>query len=74
MLLVDVLLGQSVQGKEGMKMCPLLPGEKHKRYNSLYGFDPAVPRDPDDPTIFVIQHSNQAYPSYLLTYHDLLHL
>jgi hypothetical protein len=70
MLLVDVLLGQSVQGKEGMKMCPLLPGEKHKRYNSLYGFDPAVPRDPDDPTIFVIQHSNQAYPSYLLTYHE----
>ena len=74
MLLVDVLLGQSVQGKEGMKMCPLLPGEKHKRYNSLYGFDPAVPRDPDDPTIFVIQHSNQAYPSYLLTYHGSLPL
>jgi hypothetical protein len=70
MLLVDVLLGQSVQGKEGMKMCPLLPGEKNKRYNSLYGFDPSVKRDLDDPTIFVIQHSNQAYPSYLLTYHE----
>ena len=40
MLLVDVLLGQSKQGEQGMKMCPLLPGEKHKRYNSLYGFDP----------------------------------
>ena len=69
-LLVDVLLGQSVQGVQGMKMCPLLPGEQHKRYNSLYGFDPSVPRDPADPTIFVIQHSNQAYPSYLLTYHE----
>jgi poly [ADP-ribose] polymerase 7/11/12/13 len=61
MLLCDVLVGQSAQGAQGMKMCPLLPGEKIKRYNSLVD-------SVDAPSIFVIQHSNQAYPSYLVTY------
>jgi len=61
MLLVDVLVGQSAQGVEKMKMCPLLPGEKYKRYNSLVD-------KLDKPSIYVVQHSNQAYPAYVLTY------
>ena len=61
MLLVDVLVGRFAQGKEGMKVCPLLPGAEFARYNSL------VDR-PTDPSIFVVQHSNQAYPAYLITY------
>ena len=64
MLLVDILLGKSAQGAEGMKMCPLLAGEKYKRYNSLVD-------KVDNPCIFVVQHSNQAYPAYLLTYTTL---
>jgi len=62
MLLVDVLVGQSAQGAKSMKMCPLLPGEKYKRYNSLVD-------TLDKPSIFVVQHSNQTYPAYVLTYH-----
>jgi len=62
MLVVDVLVGRSALGEKGMKMCPLLPGEQFTRYNSLVN-------NRDDPSIFVIQHSNQAYPSYLVTYH-----
>jgi len=61
MLLVDVLVGRFVQGAEGMKMCPLLPGSQFAKYNSLVN-------RPADPSIFVIQHSNQAYPAYLITY------
>ena len=61
MLLVDVLVGRFVQGKEGMKMCPLVPGSQFARYNSLVN-------RPADPSIFVVQHSNQAYPAYLITY------
>ena len=61
MLLVDVLVGRFAQGKEGMKVCPLLPGAEFARYNSLVN-------RPTDPSIFVVQHSNQAYPAYLITY------
>ena len=61
MMLVDVLLGRSAQGAKGMKMYPLLPGQNFARYNSLAN-------DPTDPSIFVVQHSNQAYPAYLITY------
>ena len=61
MILVDVLVGLSAQGAEGMKVCPLLPGESYARYNSLVN-------TVQDPSIFVVQHSNQAYPSYLITY------
>ncbi len=43
-------------------MCPLLPGEKYRRYNSLVDNEA-------DPSIFVVQHSSQAYPAYLLTFH-----
>jgi hypothetical protein len=62
MLLVEVVVGRWTKGGRGMKMCPLLPGEKYKRYDSLVD-------NPADPTIFVVQHSSQAYPAYLITYH-----
>lgn len=61
MLLVDVLVGKCAQGAEGMQVCPLLPGEAFARYTSLVDI-------PADPSIFVVQHSNQAYPAYLITY------
>jgi hypothetical protein len=47
---------------KGMKVYPKLPGEAYKKYNSLVN-------EVDDPTIFVVQHSSQAYPAFLLTYH-----
>ena len=37
-------------------------GKLYKKYNSLV--DNVV-----NPSIFVVQHSNEAYPAYLLTYH-----
>lgn len=61
MILVDVLVGLSAQGAAGMKVCPLLPGQSYARYNSLVN-------RVQDPSIFVVQHSNQAYPAYLITY------
>ena len=45
-----------------MKQYPLLPGEQHKRYDSLADRE-------TDPSVFVVQHSSQAYPAYLITYH-----
>ena len=62
MLVVDVLVGRSEVGKMGMKVCSLLPGEQYTRYNSLVD-------NQKDPGIIVIQHSNQAYPLYVITYH-----
>ena len=59
--LVDVLVGRSAQGRKGLKMCPLLPGQRYARYNSLVD-------NVNNASIFVVQHSNQAYPSYLITY------
>jgi len=64
MFLVDVLVGKSAQGAEHMKTCPLLPSEKYKRYNSLVD-------TVDNSSIFVVQHSNQAYPAYVHTYHTI---
>jgi poly [ADP-ribose] polymerase 10/14/15 len=62
MLVAEVLEGKWTKGHRGMKKRPLLPGEKYKKYNSVV--DVVV-----NPTIFVVQHSNEAYPAYLLTYH-----
>ena len=62
MLVVDVLVGRWSLGQKNMKMPPLLPGEKYRRFNSLVN-------KVDNPSIFVVQHSNQAYPAYLITYH-----
>ena len=36
--------------------------DRYARYNSLCD-------DATNPTIFVVQHSVQAYPAYLITYH-----
>jgi len=62
LLVVDVLLGRWAKGAPHMKMLPLLPGERYVRYNSLVD-------NVDKPSIFVVQHSNQAYPKFLITYH-----
>ena len=37
-------------------------GQQYARYNSLVN-------NVKDPSIFVVQHSSQAYPAYLITYH-----
>jgi hypothetical protein len=62
MLLVDVVVGRWTKGVKGMKTCPVVAGEQYTRYNSLVN-------DVDDPSIFVVQHSSQAYPKYLIAYH-----
>jgi hypothetical protein len=61
MLVVEVMVGKWTKGKKRMKVCPLLPGERYNRFNSLVN-------DQSDPSIFVVHHSNQAYPAYLITY------
>jgi hypothetical protein len=61
MLLNRVIVGEWVKGAEGLKLYPLAKGEKYRQCNSLVN-------DVEDPSIFVIQHSNQAYPSYVITY------
>ena len=62
LLLVDVAVGRWTLGVKGMNVYPLLPGEEFKRYDSLVN-------NVRNPQIFVVQHSNQAYPKYLVTYH-----
>jgi hypothetical protein len=44
-----------------LKVYPLLPGEKHRQYNSLVNNE-------SDPSIYVVQHTGQAYPAYLITF------
>ena len=60
MLLNGVIVGQWVKGEEEMKLYPNVKGEKYQ-YNSMVN-------DVDNPSIFVIQHSNQTYPAYVITY------
>ena len=43
-------------------MCPLQPGETFRRYHSLVN-------DAASPSIFVVQHSSQAYPAYIIDFH-----
>ena len=62
MLVAEVAVGLWTKGAKGMRTCPLLPGEKYRRYNSLVN-------DEAEPSIFVVQHTSQAYPAYLITYH-----
>lgn len=62
LLLVQVAVGRFCQGQQGMKICPVVPGTQYRRYDSMVD-------KPADPTIFVVQHSAQAYPAYLFTYH-----
>jgi hypothetical protein len=61
MLLNRVIVGEWVQGAPGMTLYPLAKGEKYRQCESLVN-------KVDDPSIFVIQHSNQAYPAYVITY------
>ena len=61
MLLNRVIVGEWVRGAPGMTQFPMAKGEKYRQCNSLVN-------DVNDPSIFVIQHSNQAYPAYVITY------
>jgi cysteine-rich repeat protein len=61
MLLNSVIVGEWAQGAPGMTYYPLAKGDRHRQCNSLVDHV-------DNPSIFVIQHSNQAYPAYVITY------
>jgi hypothetical protein len=61
MLLNRVIVGEWHKGGPGISKFPMAKGEKYRQCNSLVN-------DVEDPSIFVIQHSNQAYPSYVITY------
>ncbi len=61
MLLNRVIVGELHKGAQGISKFPMAKGEKYRQCNSLVN-------DVKDPSIFVIQHSNQAYPSYVITY------
>ena len=43
-------------------MYPVVQGERFVRYDSLVD-------NVANPKIFVVQHSSQAYPAYVITYH-----
>ena len=62
MLVAEVVVGRWAQGSADMKTCPLLPGQQYQCYNSLCD-------NVSDPSIFVVQHTSQAYPAYVITYH-----
>jgi hypothetical protein len=49
-------------GSQSETQCPMLPGERYVRYDSLV--DQIA-----SPSIFVVQHSPQACPAYVITYH-----
>ena len=69
-LVVAVVVGRSAQGSRGMKRLPPVPGGgPHMRVNSLVD-------DVFHPKIYVVQHSNQAYPAFVITYsfHDVIDL
>ena len=62
MLVAKVVVGLWTKGHQGMKSMPLLPGEQFRKYHALVN-------DEANPSIFVVQHSSQAYPAYLLVFH-----
>ena len=62
MIVADVVVGRWTRGQRGMNQCPVIEGERYARYNSLVD-------KVDNPRIFVVQHSSQAYPAYVITYH-----
>lgn len=69
-LVVAVVVGRSALGVRGMKRLPPVPGcGPHMRVNSLVD-------NPKNPKIYVVQHSNQAYPAFVITYsfHDVIDL
>jgi poly [ADP-ribose] polymerase 7/11/12/13 len=65
MLLNEVIVGEWAQGAPGVHKYPIASGtNKYRICNSLAD-------KPDNPSIFVIPHSNQAYPAYVITYIDV---
>ena len=62
MIVADVMVGRWTLGRPKVKECPIVEGERYTRYNSLVN-------DVASPSIFVVQHSSQAYPAYVVTYH-----
>ena len=61
MLMANVLVGRWAKSEEGAPCPPLLPGSQCDRYDSFVD-------DVDHPTIFVVPHSTQACPVYVITY------
>ncbi len=64
MLLNEVIVGEWAQGAPGMSNYPKASGTRdnqHRQCNSLVN-------KPENPSIFVIPHANQAYPAYVITY------
>ena len=62
MLIAKVVVGRWAWRKKGDKACPLVPGEKFQQYYLLVN-------NKSNPTIFLVQHSSAAYPTYLISYH-----
>ena len=64
MLLNEVIVGEWAQGAPGVSNYPLTCGRnQYRRSNSLVD-------QTENPCIFVIQHSNKAYPAYVINYTD----
>jgi hypothetical protein len=61
MLLNEVLVGEWTLGAPNIAVCPKVPGSESRSFNSLVD-------DVRSPSIFVVQHSNQVYPAYVITY------
>ena len=65
MLLNEVIVGEWAQGAPGVYKYPVASGRNKYRFcNSLAD-------KTENPSIFVIPHSNQAYPAYVITYTDV---
>eukprot|EP00064_Thunnus_orientalis_P011424 superscaffoldBa00001651_g11455 len=62
MFVARVLTGNYTLGQKDMKVPPPLSNQQpHERYDSV------VDR-PDNPSMYVVFHDNQAYPDYLITF------
>lgn len=64
MFLATVLVGRYAQGARGLKRPPPYGT---KRHSVLYD---SVVNNTNDPRTFVIFNNDQAYPMYLIEYHD----
>ena len=68
-ILADVAVGHCTQGRPGLKAGPVMPtkfqptgdGAGTRRFNSFVD-------NVDNASIFVVPHSSQAYPAYVITY------
>ena len=66
MLLNRVLVGLSTKGKKGTKLYPKVQASGASAQSSVLYH--SLVDDLQSPTIFVVRHSYQAYPAYLITY------